>query len=74
MEIVGDTSSHLRSIGDRFYTTNQNIVDGKVQDLTEDEIADFQEQLENKLQSNLVIRNFLVTLELFLNTKCSLFL
>ena len=28
----------------------------------------------NLLQSNLAIRNFLVTLKLFLNTKCSLFL
>ena len=47
MEIVGDTSSHLRSIGDRAYKSNQKMVDGEVWEVTiettlaENEIADF---------------------------------
>ena len=34
--------------------------------------ADFLLEFLSKIQSNLVIRNFLVTLKLFLNVKCSL--
>ena len=48
------TLSHLRSIGDRTYTTNQKIVgDGEVKDetfettLTEDEVADFKKDWED---------------------------
>ena len=45
-------SSHLRSIGDQTYTTNQNFVNGKVQDekietnLAMDEVADFLKEWE----------------------------
>ena len=48
------TLSHMRSIGDRTYTTNQKIVDGEVKDVTfkttilaEDEVADFKKDWEN---------------------------
>ena len=37
-------------------------------------MMDINLDIDHKMQSNLVIRNFLVTLKLFLNAKCSLFL
>ena len=71
MEIVGDTSSHLRSIGDQFYMTNQNIVDGKVQDLTEAEIADFKNNWKINYSRNLGQRKLLHAQRQFKGQKIS---
>ena len=72
-----------RSIGNKFKTKfSEKIVRKPSTTSTDQDVAlinegisyDFFVNFFQMVQSNLAIRNFLVTLKLFLNTKCSLFL
>jgi hypothetical protein len=71
--------SHMRSIGDRTYTVNQNIVDGVVQEetidtnLAEEEVADFKKDWDNNWhpmigeRSTGIMSTFFKKLDDFLN-------